>query len=96
MQVFMTTLLSHANILVISSASRILNNLLYIYILPWQVVVQLLASATLSDVTEAIALLTICRKFRITGADAALRRMLPLVFSREQGASPPLALWGQG
>ena len=48
-------------------------------------VVQLLASATLTDVTEALALLACARRFALDGADAALRQALPLVFSREPG-----------
>ena len=48
-------------------------------------VVQLLASATLSDVTEALSLLACAVRFGVDGADAALRRALPLVFSREPG-----------
>ena len=47
--------------------------------------VQLLGSATLSDVSEALALLVCARKFELDGAEAALRRVLLLVFSREQG-----------
>ena len=46
---------------------------------------QLLASATLSDVTEALSLLACAVRFGVDGADAALRRALPLVFSREPG-----------
>lgn len=53
---------------------------------------QLLASANLSDVTEAISLLICCDKFCIAGSEQALRRMLPLVFAREQGADPPMHL----
>ncbi|KAK9839654.1 hypothetical protein WJX81_003584 [Elliptochloris bilobata] len=45
---------------------------------------QLLASAAQSDVAEAITLLLAAARFGIEGAPAALRRMLPLVFSREQ------------
>ena len=51
---------------------------------------QLLASANLSDVTEAISLLICCDKFCIAGSERALRRMLPLVFAREQGTGPPM------
>lgn len=47
---------------------------------------QLLASPTLSDVTETVTLLVCCDKFGVTGSEAALRQMLPLIFSREQGA----------
>ena len=49
------------------------------------VLTQLLASATVSDVHDAIALLITYSKFGITGAQAALRKMLPLVFSFDQG-----------
>ena len=49
------------------------------------VLAQLLASATLSDVQDAIGAHISLAKFGIAGADAGLRRMLPLVFSREQG-----------
>ena len=41
-------------------------------------------SAAQSDVAEAIALLLAAARFGVAGAPAALRRMLPLVFSREQ------------
>lgn len=50
---------------------------------------QLLASATLSDVTETIQLLICYDKFCIHGAGAVLRQMLPLVFSKEQGEGHP-------
>ena len=49
------------------------------------VLTQLLASATTSDVHDAIGLLISYAKFGVAGAPAALRKMLPLVFSREQG-----------
>jgi hypothetical protein len=49
---------------------------------------QLLASANLSDVTEAISLLICCDKFGIAGSKATLRQMLPLIFAREQGRPP--------
>ena len=48
-------------------------------------VVQLLASATLSDVTEALATLVCAARFEVGGAEPALRRALLLVFSREAG-----------
>lgn len=48
---------------------------------------QLLASSSLTDVQESIAMLMACRRFAIEGADATIRKMLPLIFSREQGAS---------
>lgn len=38
-----------------------------------------------SDVSEAITLLLATARFGIAGAPEALLRMLPLVFSREQG-----------
>lgn len=47
--------------------------------------VQLLASSTVSDVQESIAMLLTCKQFEIAGAQEAIRRMLPLVFSRDQG-----------
>ncbi len=34
---------------------------------------------------EAIAVLMACRRFGIHGADATIRKMLPLVFSRDPG-----------
>jgi hypothetical protein len=46
---------------------------------------QLLASANLSDVTEAISLLICYDKFGIAGSKTTLRQMLPLIFAREQG-----------
>ena len=49
------------------------------------VLTQLLASATVSDVHDAIALLITYSKFGIAGAQDALRKMLPLVFSFDQG-----------
>ena len=39
---------------------------------------------------EGDALLMAARPFGIEGAEAAIRKMLPLVFSREQGALPSL------
>lgn len=53
------------------------------------VLTQLLASSTATDVQEAIQLLTFCVKFDIAGSDAAARKMLPLIFGREQSAPPP-------
>ena len=44
-------------------------------------------SATQSDVAEAITLLLAAARFGIAGAPEALQRMLPLVFSREQGGA---------
>ncbi len=49
------------------------------------VLTQLLASSTVSDVHDAIGLLISYSKFGIDGAPAALRKMLPLVFSLDQG-----------
>ncbi len=48
-------------------------------------------SAVQSDVSEAITLLLAAARFGVAGAPAALRRMLPLVFSREQSARPAIA-----
>lgn len=45
---------------------------------------QLLASATVSDVQESIALLLTCKQFEVAGAPDAIRKILPLVFSRDQ------------
>ena len=53
------------------------------------VLAQMLASATLTDVQDAIGTLIAYAKFGIVGAPEGLRRMLPLVFSREQGARTP-------
>ena len=50
-------------------------------------IIQLLASATTTDVQEAVTLLMTFRQFQVDGTGQALRRMLPLVFSREQGAA---------
>lgn len=52
------------------------------------VLTQLLASSTVSDVHDAIGLLISYSKFGIDGAQAALRKMLPLVFSLDQGNYP--------
>ncbi len=49
------------------------------------VLTQLLASSTVSDVHDTIGLLISYSKFGIDGAPAALRKMLPLVFSLDQG-----------
>lgn len=51
------------------------------------VLTQLLASSTVSDVHDAIGLLISYSKFGVDGAPAALRKMLPLVFSLDQGES---------
>ncbi|KAK9823736.1 hypothetical protein WJX72_005030 [[Myrmecia] bisecta] len=49
------------------------------------VLMQLLASATLTDVQEALNTLIQCHKFEVDGAAGALRKMLPLIFNQEQG-----------
>ncbi|ERN16221.1 hypothetical protein AMTRI_Chr01g129540 [Amborella trichopoda] len=46
--------------------------------------VQLLASSTATDVEHTILLLMRCRQFQIDGAEACLRKMLPLVFSQDK------------
>lgn len=46
--------------------------------------VQLLASSSVSDVQESIALLLTCKQFEVAGAPEAIRKMLPLVFARDQ------------
>ncbi|CAL5071363.1 unnamed protein product [Urochloa decumbens] len=46
--------------------------------------VQLLASSSATDVENTILLLMRCRQFQIEGSDAALRKMLPLVFSQDK------------
>ncbi|GJN33322.1 hypothetical protein PR202_gb21908 [Eleusine coracana subsp. coracana] len=46
--------------------------------------VQLLASSSASDVENTILLLMRCRQFQIEGSEAALRKMLPLVFSQDK------------
>lgn len=47
--------------------------------------VQLLASSTVTDVQESVALLLTCKQFEVAGAPEAIRKMLPLVFARDQG-----------
>eukprot|EP00887_Chlorella_sp_A99_P003643 scaffold7.g3643.t1 len=44
----------------------------------------LLASSTVSDVQESIALLLACKQFEVHGAGATIRKMLPLIFSHDQ------------
>lgn len=56
------------------------------------VLVQLLASATVSDVHDSIALLMTYSRFGIAGAQDALRKMLPLVFSFDQGEPSTLSI----
>ncbi|XP_062188316.1 condensin-1 complex subunit CAP-D2-like isoform X2 [Phragmites australis] len=46
--------------------------------------VQLLASSSATDVENTILLLMRCRQFQIEGSEAALRKMLPLVFSQDK------------
>ena len=47
---------------------------------------QLLASSTVSDVQESIAMLLTCKQFEVDGAPATIRKMLPLIFARDTGA----------
>lgn len=47
--------------------------------------VNLLASSTTSDVQESISLLLTCKQFEIVGAPEAIRKMLTLIFARDQG-----------
>jgi condensin complex subunit 1 len=47
--------------------------------------VNLLASSTASDVQDSIALLLTCKQFEVVGAPEAIRKMLALIFSRDQG-----------
>ena len=46
--------------------------------------VNLLASSTVSDVQDSIALLLTCKQFEIVGATEAIRKMLTLIFARDQ------------
>ncbi|KAL6841826.1 hypothetical protein ACP4OV_028338 [Aristida adscensionis] len=46
--------------------------------------VQLMASSSATDVENTILLLMRCRQFQIEGSEAALRKMLPLVFSQDK------------
>ena len=46
--------------------------------------IQLLASSSVSDVQESIALLLTCKQFEVAGAPEAIRKMLPLVFARDE------------
>ncbi|KAG2638851.1 hypothetical protein PVAP13_2NG620100 [Panicum virgatum] len=46
--------------------------------------IQLLASSSATDVENTILLLMRCRQFQIEGSEAALRKMLPLVFSQDK------------
>ena len=47
-------------------------------------VLQLLASSTGSDVTQSIAMLLTCKQFEVDGAGDTIRRMLPLIFTKDQ------------
>jgi len=47
--------------------------------------VNLLASSTVSDVQESIALLLTCKQFEVVGAPQAIRKMITLIFARDQG-----------
>lgn len=46
---------------------------------------QLLASSSISDVQESIAMLLTCKQFEVDGAGSTIRKMLPLIFSKDQG-----------
>ncbi|KAJ6332137.1 hypothetical protein OIU76_010513 [Salix suchowensis] len=46
--------------------------------------VQLMASSSATDVENTILLLMRCKQFQIDGAEACLRKMLPLVFSQDK------------
>ncbi|XP_057487227.1 condensin-1 complex subunit CAP-D2 isoform X2 [Actinidia eriantha] len=46
--------------------------------------VQLMASASATDVENTILLLMRCKQFQIDGSEACLRKMLPLVFSQDK------------
>ncbi|KAK9148479.1 hypothetical protein Scep_007236 [Stephania cephalantha] len=48
------------------------------------ILVQLMASSSVSDVESTIILLMRCRQFQIDGSEASLRKMLPLVFSQDK------------
>ena len=51
-------------------------------------ITQLLASSTISDVQESIAMLLTCKQFEVDGAADTIRKMLPLIFSKDQGEAP--------
>ena len=55
-------------------------------------ITQLLASSTISDVQESIAMLLTCKQFEVDGAGDTIRRMLPLIFAKDQGG---WAVWGR-
>ncbi len=42
-------------------------------------------------VQESIALLLTCKQFAVDGSAEAIRKMLPLILSREQGMGAPLS-----
>ncbi|CAL1352223.1 unnamed protein product [Linum trigynum] len=46
--------------------------------------IQLMASSSVTDVENTILLLMRCKQFQIEGAEACLRKMLPLVFSQDK------------
>ncbi|GAV59130.1 LOW QUALITY PROTEIN: Cnd1 domain-containing protein/Cnd1_N domain-containing protein [Cephalotus follicularis] len=48
------------------------------------ILVQLMASSSATDVENTIHLLMRCKQFQIDGAEACLRKMLPLVFSQDK------------
>ncbi|KAK8916246.1 hypothetical protein KSP39_PZI022560 [Platanthera zijinensis] len=48
------------------------------------ILVQLLASSSVTDVENSILLLMRCRQFQIDGAEESLLKMLPLVFSQDK------------
>ncbi|KAL4446838.1 hypothetical protein ABPG77_008082 [Micractinium sp. CCAP 211/92] len=47
-------------------------------------ITQLLASSTVSDVQESIAMLLTCKQFEVDGAPDTIRKMLPLIFAKDQ------------
>ncbi|AEE79606.1 binding protein [Arabidopsis thaliana] len=48
------------------------------------ILVQLMASSSATDVENAILLLMRCKQFQIDGAEACLRKILPLAFSQDK------------
>lgn len=64
--------------------------------LPAALFLQLLASSTVSDVQESIAMLLTCKQFEVDGAPDTIRKMLPLIFAKDQGARLPGGGAGQG
>ncbi|CAK9322761.1 unnamed protein product [Citrullus colocynthis] len=48
------------------------------------ILVQLMASSSVTDVENTILLLMRCRQFQIDGSEACLRKMLPLAFSQDK------------